>query len=521
MMTRQVKSDWPLPVHLHVCFCVCVCVCVSPGAVAAIRPEGSGPGDGSWAPADLWQSAPPGGAPEEPHRQTQPALQLHVHWARQVSVCVCVCGCWRLFILWHIMTFPPLCMQGVRCSEHHHQPVCDQPAVALLSGLVQWSPLGHHQRSAAPRHHEDAALPHGSSRSFYSTAFVLTAPNSAYGTLKLLCSLFLRLRTSITWCGFSLICCPSCWSSSSSSFTGESHTRSQKQSRLAGRCTPSVDVAVTQAGSWIFVKQESHVVFSGRWRERGLAFCSGSKITLDNSTYSKFKTGELRWGSVTKGYLHANFFYGYLCTYHPWVVKNREDWKNQQLRFRDIVSCCVLSHDQLIQDATFASLLLEPGAWACIGWDWLNALWFVNEHSSKGSHFWLKPKSNTLKWLLFLLQRLRNKGFSQCWLKIMQCDGLHISRVLLYFHAVAFPSSVVFISVLTWLKSNNLLLFPPPITEMSDIWSVSSANSQAERTFNLATVTEHWPYANLATLSLILPTCQISPLYCVKCTLMK
>ncbi|XP_071362504.1 glycerophosphodiester phosphodiesterase domain-containing protein 5-like [Trachinotus anak] len=27
-----------------------------------------------------------------------------------------------------------------------------------------------------------------------------------------------------------------------------------------------------------------------RWRERGLAFCSGSKITLDNGTYSKFKT---------------------------------------------------------------------------------------------------------------------------------------------------------------------------------------------------------------------------------------
>lgn len=48
-------------------------------------------------------------------------------------------------------------------------------------------------------------------------------------------SLSLRVQMSITWCGFSLTWCPSCWSSSSSSFTGESHTRSLKTKQLAGQ----------------------------------------------------------------------------------------------------------------------------------------------------------------------------------------------------------------------------------------------------------------------------------------------
>ena len=34
-------------------------------------------------------------------------------------------------------------------------------------------------------------------------------------------------------------------------------------------------------------------VLVDRWRERGLAFCSGSKPTLEHGTYSKFRTGEL------------------------------------------------------------------------------------------------------------------------------------------------------------------------------------------------------------------------------------
>ncbi|XP_078122416.1 glycerophosphodiester phosphodiesterase domain-containing protein 5 isoform X2 [Sander vitreus] len=41
------------------------------------------------------------------------------------------------------------------------------------------------------------------------------------------------------------------------------------------------------------------------WRERGLAFCSGSKITLDNSTYSKFKTEMSDIWSVSSGYSQA------------------------------------------------------------------------------------------------------------------------------------------------------------------------------------------------------------------------
>lgn len=46
---------------------------------------------------------------------------------------------------------------------------------------------------------------------------------------------------------------------------------------------------------WIFTDLLSLLLifvifFFHRWRERGLAFCSGNKITLDNSTYSKFKT---------------------------------------------------------------------------------------------------------------------------------------------------------------------------------------------------------------------------------------
>ncbi|XP_031163981.1 glycerophosphodiester phosphodiesterase domain-containing protein 5-like [Sander lucioperca] len=41
------------------------------------------------------------------------------------------------------------------------------------------------------------------------------------------------------------------------------------------------------------------------WRERGLAFCSGSKITLDNGTYSKFKTEMSDIWSVSSGYSQA------------------------------------------------------------------------------------------------------------------------------------------------------------------------------------------------------------------------
>ncbi|XP_034744965.1 glycerophosphodiester phosphodiesterase domain-containing protein 5-like [Etheostoma cragini] len=37
------------------------------------------------------------------------------------------------------------------------------------------------------------------------------------------------------------------------------------------------------------------------WRERGLAYCSGSKVTLDNGTYSKFKTEMSDIWSVTSG----------------------------------------------------------------------------------------------------------------------------------------------------------------------------------------------------------------------------
>lgn len=67
------------------------------------------------------------------------------------------------------LSFFPYCVvahtsavsQEVRGGQRHHQPVCGEPAVALLAGLVQRRPLGHHQRSPAPQHHDSSALHHG------------------------------------------------------------------------------------------------------------------------------------------------------------------------------------------------------------------------------------------------------------------------------------------------------------------------------------------------------------------------
>lgn len=51
--------------------------------------------------------------------------------------------------------------QEVRVGEHFHKPVCDQPAVALLPGLVCWGPLSHHQRHAHPQEPAASTLSHG------------------------------------------------------------------------------------------------------------------------------------------------------------------------------------------------------------------------------------------------------------------------------------------------------------------------------------------------------------------------
>lgn len=54
-----------------------------------------------------------------------------------------------------------LSLQQVPVGEHQHQPVCDQPAVALHAGLVCRSSVCNHQLRPHPVQRQQAALPHG------------------------------------------------------------------------------------------------------------------------------------------------------------------------------------------------------------------------------------------------------------------------------------------------------------------------------------------------------------------------
>lgn len=122
----------------------------------------------------------------------------------------------------------------------------------------------------------------------------------------------LRVQMSINWCGFSPIWCPSCSSSSSSSFTGEILSNSLTHSltltllrshsftlfyslSLLHSLTLTLSHTLSHTHSWSRLCPDVVEMFhSGfRWRERELSFCSGSRIEPESSTYSKFKTGKL------------------------------------------------------------------------------------------------------------------------------------------------------------------------------------------------------------------------------------